>query len=223
MWPYICFTVTGPFYRIHDVQPQCPLLIQANPALSWRAALTSVPSAFPAQPWTALGPLDTAWSSQEVRLGVQSHQSPSLPGGCWEPWACSAPSVGAGCSSCRRWGAWSASTDSQELMCPDRQSPGLQRCLPGQILTSTCLGECRLRCLLHPCVPAQPNPRPNQSSCLFPDCSSSCKLEMHSLGAGGARGGGIFVCFLRFLHTCAVRRCLLASGPRVLSWGAVHT
>lgn len=54
MWPYICFTLTGPFYIIHYVQPQCPLLIRANPAFSWRAALTSVPAAFqlsPGQLW----------------------------------------------------------------------------------------------------------------------------------------------------------------------------
>lgn len=56
---YICFTPTRPFYIIHSVQPQCQLLIQANPVLPWRAVLTNLASAFPAWPLTAITPLDS--------------------------------------------------------------------------------------------------------------------------------------------------------------------
>lgn len=58
---YICFTPTRPFYIIHSVQPQCQLLIRANPALPWRAVLTNLASAFPAQALTASTPLDSMW------------------------------------------------------------------------------------------------------------------------------------------------------------------
>lgn len=128
MWPYICFTLTGPFYIIHYVQPQCPLLIQANPALSWRAALTSVSSAFQLSP----GQLWLLWAQPRAcrrsGWGVQSHQCPSLPGVCSSPGLEALdmlliPLSGQAPAAQGDEVPGRAGTDSQELMCQDRQSP----------------------------------------------------------------------------------------------------
>lgn len=74
-------------------------------------------------------------------------------------------------------------------MCQDRRAPGLHQWLLKQILVSTSLGECRLWCLLCPCVPAQPNPRVPACS---PDCGHFCKLEIYSLGGGVKVRGFLF-------------------------------
>lgn len=201
MWPYICFTLTGPFYIIHYVQPQCPLLIRANPSLSWRAALTSVASAFPAQSWTALGRLDAARSSQEVRLG--SAEPPVLiPPWCVQPPRAGSlghaphPSVRAGSSSSRRWGAWESwhwqpradvPRQAEPLVCiSDFQNKSWWARLRG----STGCGACCVLVSLH----SQTQGPPRAPAC-FPDCRNFCKLETYSLGAGGWKVRGFLFAF----------------------------
>lgn len=181
MWSYICFTWTGPFYIIHYVQLRCQLLIQANPALPWRAALTNLASAFAAQPLMASSPSYGMWCSEEVSRGVQGHQSPIIPDdrspprqGCsTKPWAVLLFSLLSPLSSeatATEGDAVSgrASAENKELMCQDRH--GLRSAsvtFKSNTDKHTSGREQIVVCgvSLHP---AWPNPSPIQRPGLFP-------------------------------------------------------